>query len=289
MRSLTIPPQIRQALDDGAALAISLSGGKDSQAMATALVDYLKTEGLSNEAFAIHADLGRMEWSGEFATDVQVEQQAAALGLPLVVVTRADGRDLVDHMQARRDRLEEQGRDAPFWPSAAARYCTSDMKRDPINKHLRTYSHIISAEGIRADESNARSKKPCWQERKQITTQTREAHTWYPILEWTTDDVWQALGTSAGWLEARQELHAAGDEQAALYGWPAHPAYVLGNERLSCALCILGSKSDVLNGARHNPDLFALLVEMERDSGYTFTQTISLVDLATQLEKENSL
>ena len=102
---ITVPEEIGRALQDGAALSISMSGGKDSQAMARALVDYLEAEDLNNEVFAIHADLGRMEWSGEFATDVQVQRQADELGLPLVVVTRTDGRDLPDHPQLFRRHL----------------------------------------------------------------------------------------------------------------------------------------------------------------------------------------
>jgi 3'-phosphoadenosine 5'-phosphosulfate sulfotransferase (PAPS reductase)/FAD synthetase len=288
VRPLTVPAEITTAMDQGAALAVSLSGGKDSQAMAVALVAWAKGAGYwgTNDIFAVHADLGRMEWSGEFATDPIVRRQARELGLRLEVVTRTDGRDLVDHIQARRARLEEQGKDAPFWPSSAARYCTSDLKRDPINKLLRQYTHIVSAEGIRADESHARAKKPCWQVRQKITTQTREAHTWFPILEWTTDDVWAALGTSSGELAWRQTEYRQGSKHEALKGWFSHPAYVLGNERLSCALCVLGSPGDILNGARHNPDLFAELLQMEKDSGWTFTQAISLVDIATQLEKE---
>ena len=35
-----------------------------------------------------------------------------------------------------------------------------------------------------------------------------------------------------------------------------HEAYDLGNHRLSCALCVLASLNDLINGAVHNPDTY---------------------------------
>jgi 3'-phosphoadenosine 5'-phosphosulfate sulfotransferase (PAPS reductase)/FAD synthetase len=267
MRDLNVPTEITSAMDSGAALAVSISGGKDSQAMATALVAWAKREGYwgVNEIFAVHADLGRMEWRGEYATEPVVRAQAAHLGLELHICTRTDGRDLLGRIQDRRVKLAEEGKDAPFWPAPGPlRYCTSDLKRDPIDKLLRKYSHVISAEGIRAEESDARSKKPCWTPRKRIECQSREAHTWNPIIDWLETDVWTAIGGRDGHL--------------------VHPAYGLGNDRLSCALCIMGCDGDLVNGARNNPALFEELLEMERDSGWKFTQRRSLEEVKLCLD-----
>ena len=312
-RNVKVPEPIRAALEDGAALAISVSGGKDSMAMATALVALVDREGWPGEVYAIHADLGRMEWGGYESEDHwlstlgHVRAQAERLGLPLVVVRRED-RDLLGHMQARRERLEEQNRHIPFWPSAASRYCTSDMKRAVIDKYLRRHDFLVCAMGIRSDESARRAKsKPC-DIRQQITSQAkcyggidtvgalltarqegrRVALDWNPILEWSEDDVWQAVGHSLPELRARRSLWREGRKAVALDGWIAHPAYVLGNERLSCALCILGSPADLENGAQHNPKLFAELVEMERESGFTFQQRFSLVELAEKLQRQEA-
>lgn len=179
MKSLRIPTPVRAALEDGAALAISMSGGKDSLAMATALVEAVDRNGWPGEVYAIHADLGRMDWGGYededhwLSTLGHVRAQADRLGLPLVVVLRED-RDLLGHIQARRERLEEQGRgDKPFWPSAASRYCTSDLKRSPINKYLRRHDFVVCAMGIRRDESARRAKaKPC-DMRRRITSKAK--------------------------------------------------------------------------------------------------------------------
>lgn len=274
---VSLPPKIEEALEAGAALAISISGGKDSQAMLTALTQLHRARGWAGPIFAIHADLGRAEWS---ETPAQVEKMAAAAGVELVIVRREQG-DMVDRIEQRRQQLA--GQDRPFWPSAAQRYCTSDLKRNPIDKYLRQFDHVISAEGLRREESPARSKKlPC-EIRKSIETRSRHALNWRPILEWTIDDVWAACGSSAAELEQRRRDYRAGRVDEALDGWAAHPAYVYGNERLSCALCVLASRNDLENGARHNPALLAAYVAMEQETGYTFTTKISLTELAASL------
>lgn len=276
--TITTPDTIREQLEAGADLAISISGGKDSQALLSALTREHAAQGWTGRVFAIHADLGRMEWT---QTDAIVAAQAEAAGVELVVVQRAKG-DLLARIQDRRAQLDGTGR--PFWPSSAARYCTSDLKRDPIDKHLRTLSNVVVAMGLRADESSARAKKlPC-QIRSRITTQARQAHDWNPILHWSEADVWAELGTSIESLAGRRELYAAGLERLALAGWTSHPAYVFGNERLSCALCVLASRSDLVNGARHNPAIFAELLDMERSTGCTFQAKLSLESIAAEIE-----
>src|SRR5215468_9758915 len=92
--NVTLPPAIERQLDDGAALAISISGGKDSQAMLVALVALHKQRGWTGDLFAIHADLGRIEWR---QTPGHVQKMASKAGIPLVIVRRSDGRDMVDH------------------------------------------------------------------------------------------------------------------------------------------------------------------------------------------------
>ncbi len=59
---IDIPPLITRALTRGAALAISISGGKDSQAMLRLLVTHPDRPHWTGDRFAIHADLGRAEW-----------------------------------------------------------------------------------------------------------------------------------------------------------------------------------------------------------------------------------
>ena len=287
MRPLVVPDAIRHALERGAALAISVSGGKDSQAMLRAVARHFRERGYRGRLLATHADLGRAEWGGHHPTSPlntlrHVRRMCEAEGVELLVVQRAKG-DLVDRWRDRLEQLAGQGK--PHWSSAASRYCTSDLKREPIDKFLRSLGDlVISAEGIRAGESRNRATKPCWEPRKRIETQTREALTWRPIHEWSEGDVWEALGSSLWDLERRRALYRAGFESLALSGWPGHPAYVLGNERLSCALCVLAGRNDLENGIRHNPELAEEIMRQERESGFGFKKDLSIIDLVRQMD-----
>ncbi len=50
-------------LRNGAALVLSVSGGKDSDSMAHHLLDLRQSEGWTGEVMMLHADLGRAEWN----------------------------------------------------------------------------------------------------------------------------------------------------------------------------------------------------------------------------------
>ena len=188
-----------QAINNGAVLYGSLSGGKDGQAMVNVLIKSgLKIEGL------VHADLGSMEWPESMG---MCKRQSVRYNIPLHVVTRHDGYGLFEHIRRRMEKLTGTGK--PFWPSSTTRYCTSDTKREPINKFLRNCGHdfIISCEGIRAEESAGRARKDPIAIRVGMTSTyydgmsvgeaiaalkpgKRLALTWYPIFEYTLPMVW---------------------------------------------------------------------------------------------------
>lgn len=320
-----VPKAVENALRAGADCAWSLSGGKDSHALVKLGADWFRAQGYPGQQYVIHADLGRAEWP---QTAAFVERLAAEVGLPLVVVRRPKG-DLVARFEERLQAvkgtttpfwpssesryctshlkggpIDTALRDpAPFWPSSDSRYCTSDQKRGPIDTHLRTAEVVISAEGVRGDESRDRAKKPVLEVRKSITAKStvakarnlagmtparalaarepgkRVALNWRPLFHWSEEDIWQACGTSLIELQRRRALYKAGQEAAALDGWPAHPAYVFGNQRLSCAFCVLGSANDLLNGAQHNPELYGHLIQLEIIGQSTFKAGWSLTEL----------
>lgn len=259
-------------------LVISISGGKDGQAMASALVKAKKENNWLCNVVLVHADLGRVEWK---ETPAQVEAISKLLFVPLVVV-KHEKYDLLGRWQDRMKKLEGTGK--PFWSSAKNRYCTSDMKREPINKFLRTFTDctVISAEGIRAEESPNRAKKNPFSIRVAISNSKRTAYTWYPIFEASTENVWLEIGHTIKDLKLRQKLYRDGLINTALNGFKGHPAYVYGNERLSCSICILGSKNDLTNGVKHNPDLANSIASMEKISGFTFRQDLSITNLILQ-------
>ena len=76
----------------------------------------------------------------------------------------------------------------------------------------------------------------------------RSWYEWNPIHDMTTTEVFETI-------------RAAGQQP--------HPAYAAGNERLSCVFCIMASKADLKNGAKHNPELFERFKAMEEKTGYT--------------------
>jgi len=128
------------------------------------------------------------------------------------------------------------------------------LKRGPIEREVRRYAkqhahlRIVGCMGIRAQESARRAKAIPWQLNERQSVAGRTWHEWLPIHEMNTADVLTTV------REAGQQLH---------------PAYALGNERLSCVFCIMASANDLRNGALHNPELYAKYVEIERRTGYT--------------------
>jgi 3'-phosphoadenosine 5'-phosphosulfate sulfotransferase (PAPS reductase)/FAD synthetase len=120
------------------------------------------------------------------------------------------------------------------------------MKRGPIDQFLRTFRLVMSLEGIRAQESDARAEKEPFSLRASITgkryrdlspdlawslhqetlrnvqlplfddvqprgvTLPRLAFTWYPLFRWQIDDVWRACGTTQAELEERRQLYREG-------------------------------------------------------------------------------
>lgn len=277
---------IRAAIVKGGKLFASISGGKDGQAM----VKTLKKWGYNIDGL-LHADLGRIEWHESM--DVCKAQQNE-FNIPLHIIRRSDNRDLLDHWVDRLQKLVGSGK--PFWSSASNRYCTSDLKRDPINKFLRNCGHdfIISCEGVRAEESPARAKKCPLEIRQGITSSfyngmsvieaienfqpgKRLALTWYPIFNYSSCDVWATYDMTGERLQEAREIYR--EHSMVPSWWPFHPAYVYGNDRVSCVFCILGSQNDLRNGARHRPELLAYMIEMEERGNATFKNKFSLKQL----------
>ena len=298
----TYDPVALAALRRGAMLAVSVSGGKDSQAMLQRLVAMRKVLEWPGAIHAVHADLGRAEWP---QTAAHVEMMCRSRWVPLAVVRRERG-DLLARIEERLASVSMAGEGVakPFWPSAAQRYCTSDLKRGPIQKWLRALGKdvvIVSAQGMRAEESSRRAKMQPLSVSQALTSKHLRDLTpsaalnawqteggrlvldWLPLFDWTDEQVWAEI-VPAGQreLRRRQALYLAGEEAEALHGWRAHPAYVWGNRRLSCALCVLACRSDLVNGLRHNPELGAAYIALERASGYAFKHGQSLEAIAAE-------
>lgn len=259
-------PDPMQLLRDGAALVLSVSGGKDSDAMCHHLLERRQTEGWSGDVVMIHADLGsRVEWH---QTPDYVQKLAQRKGVPLHVVRWTHG-DLIDRIWQRYYKDPSR----PGWPSAQMRYCTADLKRGPISRELRRLfpsGNVICAMGLRAQESQTRARRPTFSLRPDTSAPTkgRFVYDWLPIHDWTETDVW-------GCIRRHGNIH--------------HEAYSLGNHRLSCALCVLASLNDLINGAVHNPDTYREYCRIEAVTGYSFRKDFWLSDLKPELLPESTL
>ncbi len=283
-----VPPDIRDRLRDGADLVLSMSGGKDSDALTLALQELHRVHGWSGRLHIVHADLGRNDWS---QTTAYVEHRAEMLHLPLTVVRREQGDLLARWWQRHTTRPG-----VPPWSDARNRFCTSELKVGPINRWLRAWKPsgtVICALGLRAAESPGRARKPVWSEREAVSTRSRHVFNWNPLHAISNVEVWEMLGVSQEHLhQARQEVQrlrsngSSVQDAIAQVGWAWHPAYALFNERLSCSLCVLASRRDLLNGAEHQPNHYRDLVDLEIASGFSFRQGLWLADLRPDLLTE---
>lgn len=253
---LNIPKRtLNRAIADGAIFYVSHSGGKDSQTMYW----YLRRIGVPDDQIVVvHANLGRVEHEGV------ISHIEATIAHELHIVRAVDKTgaryDLIDRVR----RNAEKRPDAPPWPSSAARWCTSDLKRGPIEKFIRQdmkargVTKAVNCIGLRAAESATRAKRNPWTENTRLSKAGRQVADWLPIHH-VSD---QQLRTWA---------HEVGD-------W--HPMYRQGNDRLSCAFCIFGCQGDLKNAAQAYPELYQEYLQVERETGYTMFQGESLAQKA---------
>lgn len=237
----------RDMIEAGALVIVSVSGGKDSDAMYQELASWVPAEQL----VCVHADLGTVEWPGV------IEHIRETCRHPLAIVEAGKSLlDMVEHRHATRP-------DVPPWPSARYRQCTSDLKRGPIYKWIRAemkrrgVTLAINAMGLRAEESSARAKRPTWKHNAELSKAGRTVYDWLPIHGWTTAQVFERIA-------------AAGEAP--------HWAYAAGNERLSCMFCIMGCTGDLRNAAKHNPQLAERYIELERRTGFSMFPNATLAE-----------
>lgn len=251
---LIVDHEARALIDAGALVVSNHSGGKDSQAMLIRLLDSVPR----SQLLVVHASLGAVEWPGalELARD-----QAVSAGVPFIVATaRKTLLEMVERRFATRPEV-------PSWPSASTRQCTSDLKRGPIQREVRRFAKasgfktVINCLGLRAEESPGRAKRRPFV-RMAISNSVLTWYEWLPVHGLSTEEVFATIAGA---------------------GQRPHYAYGLGNDRLSCVFCIMGSARDAANGASRHPELFRQYEELEQRTGYTMHQTrVSLRELVAK-------
>lgn len=270
--ALAIDDQVRAAIQSGAPVAYSLSGGKDSGSISFATNCLLDALGHpADRRVAIHADLGRIEWNSTPAT---VEATANRLGVPLIVV-----RNRSYDMLSKWDRRFELGcrryeqlltyhLTAP-WSSANNRFCTAEMKTQVILPELlRRFpgGPILSIVGIRRQESVKRKLTPISKNEGARYTRASGASvlTWHPGVDLLEDEVFTFIAD---------------------HGLPMPESYGLGSTRHGCTFCILASPNDLTVAARApgNRGVYLHLVDREASSTFSFQPKHWLGDIAPDL------
>jgi len=249
--------RFKEMVDAGALVFVNHSGGKDSMAMYEVIAPLVPEENL----VVIHADLGdEVEWAG-----VKDHIRDNIDGRPLEIA-RAIYKDGTD--KNLLDYVERRG----MWPSSAARYCTSDLKRGPIEKVIRRIAKergktlIVDCIGYRSEESPARAKLSAW---KHDEKNSKAGRTWIkfsPILDLTEADVWRIIDGA---------------------GKKRHWAYDKGMKRLSCVFCVLAGENDLRTAAKlAPPELVKRYTNLEKKIGHTFKNGKSLAEI---IEPPNDL
>lgn len=231
----TIPDLIER----GALFVVNHSGGKDSQAM------FVKVSKMvpAKQLIVIHAILPEVEWEG-----VTEHIEATIGSAPLIFA------------QAKKtffEMVEHRG----MFPSPSYRQCTSDLKRNPIEREIRRYlaSHpefnglVVNCMGMRAEESTGRAKLQPLKLNAKNSIAGREWYDWLPIHDWLVAQVFSEIE------RASQKPH-----------W----AYEAGMSRLSCCFCIMANQSDLTTAARLAPDLYWRYVETERRLNFTLSPSM---------------
>lgn len=241
MPSLETSRAIADLIARGALFVINHSGGKDSQAMTILLRQTIP----SGQLVVAHAELPGSDWPG-----LRDHIEATVGGLP-VYYCRAR-KTFLEMVEDRFQKISASGKEASPWPSPKYRQCTSDLKRGPLEKLTRQIakergaSLIVMCEGLRAEESAERARKPILARHAALSRAGREVWRWLPVHALTEREIFATI-TSAG-----QQPH-----------W----AYAKGMRRLSCVFCIFATEDDVRRAARLQPDILRNYVNMERRTG----------------------
>lgn len=237
------------------AFVVNHSGGKDS----TRMLGFVRAKFRNCPTYVVMADTGFEHQRPISAADF-ARQRCAEFGLNLAVVRNA-----------KRTYLEMVERRGMF-PSPRFRQCTSDLKRSPIEKFIRTLPHkvIVNCIGIRAEESHSRSRLAPLASNASLTTRDRTVYNWLPIFDQSLADVlaWH-------WVNAIR-LHP-------VYVPEYHKDGTTGGylRRFSCRVCIFSSDADLRAIYQNDRSAFEEISRLESKLGFTMRPGASLVQIVS--------
>lgn len=267
---VALTEEVNQALDHAAPVFMAISGGKDSQALAHRVCEHLDAIAYSGPRLLIHSDLGRVEWRQSLPV---CDRLAERLGVELLIVRRQAG-DMMDRWLSRWDANVARYVDLECvklilpWSTPATRFCTAELKSAVLARAMRKRfpkGDLISAVGIRREESSTRARMPVWRQDPRTMRRAGVGHTWHPLLTWSRADV-------LSYIKGRGDV--------------LHEAYTIyGSSRVSCAFCIMASAQDLRAAAScaSNEAIYREMVDLEIRSTFSFQGDRWLGDVAPTL------
>ncbi len=182
---------------------VAVSGGKDSTATALWALEHFPKEKL----FFAFADTGH-EATETYKYINYLEETL----------------DIEIHRYKPKRNFYELVEHKGFFPSKNSRFCTDELKKSVRNLALtdlinRGYERICIITGIRADESEERSKYPIYERQKRTTTGV-----FRPIFNWSVEDVFEYIRSK---------------------GIKVNPLYEKGVDRVGCFPCIFASPEEI--------------------------------------------
>lgn len=236
--------------------AVAYSGGKDSTTLVTVL-HYLIDEGL----------VPRPKSLTVLYADTRMEMPPLHLGaMRLLDELRSQGTDCRVVLPDMDDRffVYMLGRGVPPPNNKTFRWCTSQIKIEPMHKELKSLREQIGEKllmltGVRLGESAARDERivtscsrdntECGQGWLQIHTPEAICDTLAPLIHWRVCHVW-------AWLTAHAPSHGFNTRLlATVYG--GDEAEEL-HARTGCIQCPLASKDTALDALIRKPEFAAL-------------------------------
>jgi 3'-phosphoadenosine 5'-phosphosulfate sulfotransferase (PAPS reductase)/FAD synthetase len=197
---------------------LSLSGGKDS----TAASLFLREQGI--EHVRVFNDTGWEHQSLYDHLDYLEEQLGPIIRVRSDIAIPEGWEDEVTAIEAKLGRSSAMVRWAvkkAMFPARMKRWCTSELKVKPFLKWARAQDDdILNVVGIRADESESRSKLP----ERETMPGAEDIEVWRPLIRWTLADV--------------VDIHARHNVLPC-------KLYLEGAVRVGCWPCIMANKAEL--------------------------------------------
>lgn len=207
-----------RALLAGRRIVASISGGKDSAAMSLFLTEH----GIEHDR--VFLDTG---WEHDLTYDYLRGELPRVIG----PITWVRG------VRTMEEWILHKG----MFPSRRIRWCTDELKIQPMRAHIRGLQDagedVVNVVGVRAAESESRSRLTEWDHQDAF-----DCDVWRPILSWSTDDV-----------IATHRRH----------GLSPNPLYLRGAGRVGCWPCINSRKSEIRLIAETDPQRIVRLRVLE--------------------------